>query len=205
MHLLLTDRLACPRCGPAFGLILLARELRERRVLEGELGCANCRQRYRIERGLADLRVSGGPSEDDPQLSAVDEGEAVKVAALLGIQDGPASVLLHGRMARVAEPLAALLPDVSWLVTHPSVAHWPERPGVERMRVGPALPFFDRSLRGVVLQGESEGLDDLLRLVHSRGRIVVLDPAPGLGASMRAASGFDLVLDEPSALVAARR
>ncbi len=30
MHLLLTDRLTCPRCGPDHGLILLAREIVDR-------------------------------------------------------------------------------------------------------------------------------------------------------------------------------
>ena len=38
MHILLTDLLFCPRCGPQHGLILLANRLEERRVLDGWLG-----------------------------------------------------------------------------------------------------------------------------------------------------------------------
>ena len=43
MHILLTDTLTCPRCGPDFGLILLAERIEGRRVMDGHLGCANCR------------------------------------------------------------------------------------------------------------------------------------------------------------------
>ena len=50
----LTDHLVCPRCGPPFGLILLARDVRDRRVREGEFGCPNCRDRFPVKE-----RISG--------------------------------------------------------------------------------------------------------------------------------------------------
>ena len=56
MNVTLTDHLVCPRCGPPFGLVLLARDVRERRVLEGEFGCPNCRDRFPVEKGFGDLR-----------------------------------------------------------------------------------------------------------------------------------------------------
>ena len=46
MHILLTDVVTCPRCGPEFGLILLADRFEERRVMQGRLGCPNCREEY---------------------------------------------------------------------------------------------------------------------------------------------------------------
>lgn len=52
MHLTLTDKLTCPRCGPDSGLILLADRIRDRRVLEGSLDCADCMERYPIRGGL---------------------------------------------------------------------------------------------------------------------------------------------------------
>ena len=58
MHLALTDRMICPRCGPGFGLILLAHEVRDRRILEGDLGCPNCRDQYPVRKGFADLETS---------------------------------------------------------------------------------------------------------------------------------------------------
>ena len=56
MNVVLTDHLVCPRCGPPFGLILLAHEVRDRRVQRGEFGCANCRDRFPVEDGFGDLR-----------------------------------------------------------------------------------------------------------------------------------------------------
>ena len=56
MNIGLVDHLVCPRCGPPFGLVLLAHEVRDRRVSEGEFGCPNCRDRFPVEGGFADLR-----------------------------------------------------------------------------------------------------------------------------------------------------
>ena len=56
MNVALTDHLVCPRCGPPFGLVLLARDVRDRRVREGEFGCPNCRDRFPVEGGFGDLR-----------------------------------------------------------------------------------------------------------------------------------------------------
>lgn len=205
MHLLLTDRLACPRCGPAFGLILLARTLEERRVLEGELGCPNCRQRYAVRAGLADLRAAPSPAPPLSTLEAAPAEEALRVAALVGVSEGPAQILLHGRAARFAPALSAQLPDVHWIADHPAIGSWSEQAGVERVWTGGRLPFFDRSLRGVVIEGPDEGaLDEVSRVVQSRGRLVLLDRAAEAPGSMEA-RGFVPLLDDPRARVWERR
>ncbi|MCA9737571.1 MAG: Trm112 family protein [Gemmatimonadetes bacterium] len=205
MHLLLTDRLACPRCGPAFGLILLARTLEERRVLEGELGCPNCRQRYAVRAGLADLRATASSTTPPSTLEAATAEEALRVAALVGVREGPAQVLLHGRAARFAPTLAEQLPDVHWIADHPAVGSWSEQAGVERVRTGGRLPFFDRSLRAVVVEGPDGGaLAEASRVVQSRGRLVLLDPAAEEAGSVEA-HGFVPLLDDPRARVWERR
>lgn len=56
MNVLLTDHMVCPRCGPPFGLVLVAREVADRRVRRGEFGCANCRDSFPVEDGFADMR-----------------------------------------------------------------------------------------------------------------------------------------------------
>ena len=82
MHILVTDRLACSRCGPAFGLVLLADRLENRRVLSGHLGCANCRERYPIIEGFGDLRPlsvrSNEPHSPDEPLASDDPEEALR-------------------------------------------------------------------------------------------------------------------------------
>lgn len=79
MHILLTDILSCPRCGPEFGLILLADRIEARRVLAGTLGCANCRSKYAIRDGVADLRAApsagaeAGAQTPEEHVSAVQQ------------------------------------------------------------------------------------------------------------------------------------
>ena len=63
VNVVLTDHLVCPRCGPPFGMVLLARDVRDRRVHEGEFGCPNCRDTVpggRGVRGLAAAAEGGG-------------------------------------------------------------------------------------------------------------------------------------------------
>jgi uncharacterized protein YbaR (Trm112 family) len=98
MHLSLTDILTCPRCGPEFTLVLLADRVEDRRVLDGSLGCANCRERYPVHDGFADLRPPpAGPLPDagaGPRPGPQDE--AYRLAALMGVTQGPGFVLVLG-------------------------------------------------------------------------------------------------------------
>jgi uncharacterized protein YbaR (Trm112 family) len=113
VHILVTDRLVCVRCGPGFGLILLADELEERRVVEGVLGCPNCRERYPVERGFGDLRRSPRAEEDSAEPPGDDDPEgALRLAALLGVREGPGLLLLSGSSVRFAERLAAMIENI---------------------------------------------------------------------------------------------
>jgi uncharacterized protein YbaR (Trm112 family) len=78
MHIVLTDVLTCPRCGPEFGLILLAHHVEARRVSSGALGCSNCREKYPIVEGA--VRFDGGaggvgPSRDSAAARGRDAGD----------------------------------------------------------------------------------------------------------------------------------
>ena len=156
MHLLLTDRLTCPRCGPTFGLILLASRLDDRVVLEGRLGCPNCRDSFPIADGLADLRA---PPRGTPPMGlagapgAEDETESERVTALLGVAGGPGTVALVGEPARYAEAVAALSQNLHVVGVDPDLRHWPERARVSRIMAAPGLPFFASSLRAVAIDG----------------------------------------------------
>lgn len=208
MHLVLTDRLACPRCGPAFGLILLAEELRERRVLEGRLGCPNCRERYPVVAGFGDLRPPPrDPLADEAAPEPTEGGErAGQLGTLLGAGQGPGHTLVVGRAVVWAPALAAGLAEGAEVVAlSPRIRGWSEAPGVSRMTSGPTLPFFDRSVRGVLVHGadlagdsgdergggDLAGGDGLLReaarVLAPGSRVVVLDPPPGIDARLAAA------------------
>ena len=207
MHLLVTDRLACPRCGPGFALILLADELTERRVLQGSLGCPNCRERYPVRDGYGDLR----PSPRQPQLSPApvhgDDAEGtLRTAALLGVQKGPGMVLVSGPSAGYGERLAAMIEDIEVVAVHPDLREAREAPGVSRLAMGDRFPFQTGSLRGVLLHGVGERaeLDEGLRVLAPGARLVLIDPPPGSDEAMRA-MGLELLLESEGTLVGARK
>src|SRR5688572_29710748 len=203
MEVLLTERLVCPRCGPAFGLVLLADRVEDRRALAGSLGCTNCRDRFPIVDGFADLR--GPPRDPLPavSLAAGDPQEAMRVAALLGIRGGPARVLLAGALTGLAEGLADIVPDLEVIALLNGQATGPERAGVTRMAAGPVLPFRTGALQGFATSGDVAPalLAEAARSTAPGGRLVVLVPPPGLKAEVDAA-GLETKLDRAEALVA---
>src|SRR5688500_5224211 len=123
MHLTLTELLVCPRCGPPFGLVLLADRVENRRVLEGWLGCANCRERYPVAGGFADLRTGPGPAEA-AIAPAADANAALRWAALAGITEGPAFLLLLGASTSIAAGIAELVPRLEVVTLDSGMHAW---------------------------------------------------------------------------------
>lgn len=208
MHLLLTDRLTCPRCGPDFGLILLADHVDDRRVLEGTLGCPNCRDAFPVCDGFGDLRApprgelptgrAGSPSESDPD-------EARRIAALLGVVGGPGTLALVGLPSRHAAQLTAASDEVQVVAIDPDLRAWPEFPRVSRLAAGPGMPFFSRTLRGVCLDGglEAHWVEEAARVVAPGSRVAVVDAPAGVGDLLRHA-GLSVLVSDAGTVVAAR-
>ena len=224
MHILLTDQLICPRCGPGFGLILIADRLENRRVIEGSLGCPNCRDRFPVEGGFGDLRPPPRSSGDDaPDIEAPASPAAIEVAALLGVTEGPGSVALIGDLAGHATALAALVPGVEFVGVAPGLRGWEEAEGVSRLTAGASLPFSSGSLRGVGLsavggpsaEGErsaeggpfAEGgpsiAGELARVVARSGRIAVWGASQEWERALEA-EGLDVVASDETTVVVRR-
>ncbi len=209
MHLLLTDRLTCPRCGPGFGLILLADRLADRRVVDGKLGCSNCRDAFLIHDGFGDLRA--------PPRGGLPEGRAGKggpttetdVAerwqALLGVAEGPGTIVLVGSAARQAGALARSIDGVEIVAMDADLAAWPEVPHVSRMVSGPGLPFFDRTLRGAVVDGALAGrwIAEGARVVARLSRVIVVEASDDARVILEGA-GLQLLAEEAGTVLAAR-
>ena len=178
MHLLLVDRLICPRCGPSFGLVLLADKVVDRRVLSGSLGCPNCRDRYPVLDGFGDLRAQPrgefATSSDPPPHPPADE--TVRLAAFLGVAEGPAHVALVGPVAAHATALAAMIPELEVAAVDAALRDQPERAGVSRMISAPGLAFMSGSLRAVALSGAGADalLEEAARVVVPEGRVVLV-------------------------------
>jgi uncharacterized protein YbaR (Trm112 family) len=222
MHLLVTDVLTCPGCGPDFGLILLADVLENRRVLEGSLGCPNCRRTYPIRAGVARLyaepaaarqdeatapkaapRGTGGEGTTPPTDPAA---AAVRLAALLGLEQGRGMVLLAGQLPGRDRALAEVIDglEVISLEPHGAPAEGREGEGVSRVAAAPAsLPFASRSLRGVALAGAVPDavLREAVRVVAPTGRLVIEGAAPG-AAGRLATLGLSPLVDQEGVVVA---
>ncbi|MDE2653091.1 MAG: hypothetical protein OXI71_04670 [Gemmatimonadota bacterium] len=146
MNVDLVDHLVCPRCGPPNGLLLLAHDVRDRRVREGEFGCPNCRDRFPVVDGFGDLRppprevgVGGGggrdgggagasgaagsrrsgagPSRAEPAAEEGDPaGRALRIAAALGVTGGPGLIVVTDAHRAEAVHIARLVRGIEVLV-----------------------------------------------------------------------------------------
>ena len=222
MNVVLTDHLVCPRCGPPFGLVLLARDVRDRRVQEGEFGCPNCRDRFPVEEGFADLRppprgpapgeaadsAGGGSAGHREAGSEEASGEgaasrALRLAAALGVAEGPGLIVVPDRHRDEAGPLARLVRGIEVVVVG-----WRGRAvvaeGVSAFVTGPKLPLRDGVARGVVVVGgEGEGWwGESLRVLVPGGRIVI-SCATEAARGWVGGAGLVTVLDEGGMVVAA--
>jgi len=209
VHLLLTDRLTCPRCGPGFGLILLADRMDDRRVLEGVLGCPNCRDGFPVHDGFGDLRAPPRAGDPPPGRAGapgiVDEAEAARLVALLGVAEGPGTLLLAGSPARYVAWLAEAIPGVEVVGLDADLASWPETPRVSRIMARPGIPISDRTLRGVVVDGGlgARWMREAARVVAPLARVVVTEAPEDARATLLGA-GLKILAAEGGTVVAAR-
>ena len=190
MHILVTDLLACPRCGPEFGLILRADELVARRVITGRLACANCRTQYPVRRGFADLRFPPSGSGSPEPLEAENPREALRLGALLGEGAGGRPVALVGGVAGQAGPLGGWMEGVELLAVHADLSGAEEREGISRLGAAAGrLPFLSGSLGGVAVKG-ADGvypIPELARVLAPGAGLSCLEPGEDTGPKMEAA------------------
>jgi uncharacterized protein YbaR (Trm112 family) len=209
VHLLLTDRLTCPRCGPSFGLILLTHRVEERRVHEGVLGCSNCRDSFPIVDGFADLRAPPRGERPTGMVGSPEGGadigiEAARLSALLGIAGGPGTVALVGEPARQACVLAETAEDLHVVAIDADLAGWPDAPRVSRLVSAPGLPFFSGMLRGVVVDGRlgRPWVEEAIRVVAPLSRVIVTRAAEWALQTLED-GGLEVLASETETIVAA--
>jgi uncharacterized protein YbaR (Trm112 family) len=208
VHLLLTDRLTCPRCGPEFGLILLADELVDRIVHEGVLGCPNCRDSFSIQAGFGDLRAPPRGALEAGLAGAFgshDVAEAERIAALIGVARGPGTVALVGGLGGHGQTISSLTEDLQVVGVDADLSEWPFDPSWSRIVARPGLPFFSRSLRGVAIDGRlgRRWIDEAARVVAPMSRVVVTDAEGETGAWLEEA-GLKVMASEQKTVVATR-
>lgn len=208
MHIVLTDVLTCPACGEGQGLVARADRIIHRRIESGALGCAVCRRQYSVREGVAYLVAEDdsdhtGPQHSDPDLGASPE-EAVRIAALLGLDRVNGFVLLMGRASRHAPQVAALAENVE-IVTADLPGNPPVPVGtVSQLVLGAGLPFYPGKLRGIWLADAfaDTHLEAATVALQPTARLV-LDPAPA-DAEDRLPPEFRVVATQGRTLVCER-
>lgn len=206
MHLALTERLTCPRCGPDYPLVLLADRVIDRRVLDGVLGCSNCRERYPVRAGFADLRLYPGPEPPLERGGTAESDEAFRLAAFMGVAAGPGFTLLAGEVARLGSAIAGLIEQLEVVGVHAGLAPWTEEPGFSRLATQERLPLASRSMLAVALSDAAADafLEEGARVVAAGGRLVLLGAPPDAAARLEAA-GFAVAARSGNDLVATAR
>ncbi len=204
MHLLLTDILTCPVCGPEHGLILLAHQMDQRRIREGALGCPSCRRQYPIHQGIAYVLAEPERALSRPSADAgpPDNDEALRMAALLGLDvNRHGFTLVMGPAARHAAALAAFSDNTEIVAETPPAAG--NAPGVSRIAVRSVLPFCAARMHGVWLSGDSADtlLEEGARILHPLGRLV-LEGAPANAVERLTARGMRVMLQEQDTMLA---
>ncbi|MGH7469801.1 MAG: hypothetical protein ACRENP_17770 [Longimicrobiales bacterium] len=181
MHLVLTDWLTCPHCGPHEGLIVLAERIVNRRILEGALGCPACQRQFSVRNGEADLRTDTDSSFHTMTAAATAE-DARRLAALLGLTEGHGYAVLMGAATDRAAELAELVPGLELIAINARAAQ--PTPGVSLLRADTVLPLRSSSVRGVVVsEGAPTDLhEEVLRVLAPGARLVISTALPAAQA-----------------------
>lgn len=178
---------------------------------DGLLGCPNCRDSFSVVDGFTDLRspprgelgpgLVGSPAA---QHSGADE-QASRMIALLGIHRGPGTVALVGSPARHAASLVSAVEDLQVAALDPDLRSWPESGGVSRLVTAPGLPFFSRTLRGLVVDGRlgNATLVEAARVVARLSRVLVVR-APENAHEILEKAGLSILASESETVVAVR-
>lgn len=203
MHIQLTDILACPVCGPPFGLIVRSDRMRDRHIVEGALACPNCERKFPVLGGVAlldpaDERIGGdtAAAADD-----ADPAAAIRIAALLGLTEARGWVLLAGPAAATADAVRGLADNIEVVA---DARYAPDGSG-NRIALGDRLPFYDAKLHGIWLSGDSADrwLEEAARTLHPIGRLVT-EPAPADYTTRIEAAGMKIIAEQDRTVLAVR-
>jgi len=152
MHVELIDRLRCPAAHAESWLVAHADRSEDRRIIEGTLGCPVCQQEFRVTEGAAWM------GDDEPVMVAagviLDAEGALRLAALLNVDDRGGLYVLGGTLSTVAAALVAF-DTARWILLSP-----PANVGAEATirGAGDQLPLARGSVRGIAIDRPSATL-----------------------------------------------
>jgi uncharacterized protein YbaR (Trm112 family) len=200
----LTDLLTCPRCGPNHGLVLLVKDVEDRRVMSGWLGCPNCRHDYPVEAGVADLRLG---SQASPVVQPHDDAElALKIVALSGMAEERGYLMVGDRLAHVATGIVELAHQLEVVTVREAPDNSTEQTGISRVLSDIRFPLVEYRLRAVAIApgGDEELVTAAARRVAAGGRLLLFD-ANESDLDQAGRSGLEIIADQDGTAVAERK
>lgn len=179
MFIELIDLLRCPRQHADSWLVAAFNSMDGRFVVEGKLGCPVCSASYSITDGIADLRLDvGAPNNEEQESSATaqtvshDDDTAVRAAALLGLTNPNALVVLAGSAASLSSNIGEMTESRIMAINPVTRLGQSERVAVIRARE--RFPFASGSVDGIMMDASSAATfaHDAGRVLRQGGRLV---------------------------------
>ena len=212
MHVELTEILRCPNAHAESPLVASATRQVERRILQGTLGCPVCGREYPIQDGVVEFRTSvapeGGARSGEYSGASKDEA-AVRLAAQLNLTEPGRRVLLCGSYAMLAPQLTVMFDAICLTCGVAPTAERHVATHASVLRVDATLPLAPSSLYGCAIDAAHVmhlGLDQILRLVRVRGRLVASADSPLLpGLQVLARDDLEWVAERTADVVPLKR
>lgn len=180
----LLDALRCPAPHAEGWLVAVVHAADGPRLQEAELACPACGAAFVVRGGVARFHEPSVPREPAPPPVAGAMPHADRLAALLGVADGPHPVLLVGARTAEGAALAARVTPPQWWLNPPApVPAPPADPALLAavLHVGVRWPLASRVVAAVAVDGAHatpEALAEAARVLRAGGRLVAPASAP---------------------------
>jgi hypothetical protein len=182
VHVDLIEMLRCPRPHEESWLVARFDRMSGRQVVQGTLGCPICRAEFPIVGGAvrfdAPDEAAATPADGGATDFAASEGEALRLAALLGLAGGSGIAVLAGSWSREGRAVSELLPDEHVLLLNPYGGDRSAAAAAQSISIVVApgrLPVAAGSVRGIALDAEHAGaalVAESVRALRAGGRLV---------------------------------
>ncbi len=169
------DLLRCVNAHDDTWLVASFREVANRFVLHGTLGCPTCSAEYEIRKGIADFTLGEAIHFREEERAAAGhqrEQLATRAGAYLDATQPGATIVLGGLWGYAAQDLAEMA-DVRVIALN-APAEVKESERVALVQVAGRIPLAANTVQGVALDAwfPSSMTDEAFRVVRPGGRIV---------------------------------
>lgn len=173
MFLELVDTLRCLEPHAETWLVATVDRREGRSIVDGRLGCPECRAEYPVRGGVADFTRGAAIAHPAARVPP-DEASVMRAAALLDLRSEGGVILLGGRWAGLAPALASTF-GVRALVVNAAGTHRIDD-AVSALLVAGSFPLAVGSLRGVMLDADTSAppmVASARDALRAGGRLVV--------------------------------